>query len=125
MKALKVAKLDGTSKEERKALRKKIRSELKAQGFEKEEIKKIIKENIKIDKEKKIVLLQERGEDVSDLVGVEDDAAAALMGDDDSPTDAFDEDNPDFYKYYLTIREGHLQRPLWSSNYPYLHLRRK
>merc|ERR1712093_423896 len=73
MRALKVAKLDGTSKEERKALRKKIRSELKAQGFEKEEIKKIIKENIKIDKEKRIVLLQERGEDVSEI-GVVDDA---------------------------------------------------
>ena len=77
MKALKVAKLDGTSKEERKALRKKIRSELKAQGFEKEEIKKIIKENIKIDKEKRIVLLQERGEDVSEI-GVVDDAAELI-----------------------------------------------
>merc|ERR1712093_879916 len=39
MKALRVAKLDGASKEEKKALRKKIRKELKAQGFEKEEIK--------------------------------------------------------------------------------------
>ena len=62
MKALRVAKLDGTSKEERKALRKKIRKELKAQGFEKEEIKILIKENLKKDKEKRIVLLKERGE---------------------------------------------------------------
>ena len=67
MKALRVAKLDGTSKEERKALRKKIRQDLKAQGFEKEEIKALIKENLKKDKEERIVLLKERGEDVSDL----------------------------------------------------------
>ncbi len=67
MRALKVAKLDGASKEERKELRKKVRKELKEQGFEKEEIKTLIKENIKVDKEKRIVLLKERGEDVSDL----------------------------------------------------------
>ena len=67
MRALKVAKLDGASKEERKELRKKIRKELKEQGFEKEEIKTLIKENLKKDKEQRIVLLKERGEDVSDL----------------------------------------------------------
>ena len=67
MRALKVAKLDGASKEERKLLRKKIRKELKEQGFEKEEIKTLIKENLKKDKEQRIVLLKERGEDVSDL----------------------------------------------------------
>ena len=67
MRALKVAKLDGASKEERKVLRKKIRKELKEQGFEKEEIKTLIKENLKKDKEQRIVLLKERGEDVSDL----------------------------------------------------------
>ena len=67
MKSLRVAKLEGASKEEKKALRKKIRKELKEAGLEKEEIKSLIKENIKIDKEKRIVLLKERGEDVSDL----------------------------------------------------------
>ena len=59
MKALRVAKASGASKEEKKALRKKIRKELKAQGFEKEEIKAIIKENFKKDKEQRIVLLNE------------------------------------------------------------------
>ena len=67
MRALKVAKLDGASKEERKNIKKKIRKELKEQGFEKEEIKTLIKENLKKDKEQRIVLLKERGEDVSDL----------------------------------------------------------
>ncbi len=67
MKALKVAKADGASKEEKKAIRKKIRKELKDLGFEKEEIKTMIKENLKKDKEERIVLLQERGEDVSDI----------------------------------------------------------
>ena len=67
MKALRTAKIEGASKEEKKAIRKKIRKELKEAGFEKEEIKKLIKENIKVDKEKRIVLLKERGEDVSDL----------------------------------------------------------
>ena len=71
MKALKVAKLEGATQEEKKAIRKNIRKELKAQGLEKEEIKKLIKENIKIDKEKRIVLLQERGEDVSELETIE------------------------------------------------------
>merc|ERR1712072_402566 len=41
MKALKVAKLNNASKEEKKAIRKQIRKELKEQGFEKEEIKAI------------------------------------------------------------------------------------
>ena len=67
MKVLRVSKLEGTTQEERKANRKKIRQELKEQGFDKEEIKTLIKENIQKDKEKRIVLLQERGEDVSDL----------------------------------------------------------
>merc|ERR1712072_329233 len=40
---------------------------LKEAGFEKEEIKTMIKENLKKDEEKRIVLLQERGEDVSDI----------------------------------------------------------
>jgi len=66
MKALRVAKVEGTSKEERKAIRKKIKQDLKAQGFEKEEIKTLIKENLKKDKEQRIVLLQER-EELSDL----------------------------------------------------------
>jgi len=67
MKVLRVAKLEGATQEEKKAVRKKIREELKAQGLDKEEIKTLIKENIQKDKEKRIVLLQERGEDVSDL----------------------------------------------------------
>ena len=98
MKALKVAKLDGTSKEERKALRKKIRAELKEQGFEKEEIKKIIKENIKLDKEKRIVLLQERGEDVSDIAEV--DAAGELINEGPQESEEINpisnEDDPNF-----------------------------
>ncbi len=53
MKALKVAKLEGVSKEEKKQIRKEIKKELKAVGLNKEEIKVLIKENIKIDKEKK------------------------------------------------------------------------
>ena len=67
MKVVRVAKLDGTSKEERKATRKKIRQELKAQGFDKEEIKILIKENIKKDEEKRIVLLKTNEEEVSDI----------------------------------------------------------
>ena len=46
-------------KKKRKHLRKKIRQELKAQGFEKEEIRVLIKENLKKDKEQRIVLLNE------------------------------------------------------------------
>ena len=75
MKALRTAKLDGASKEEKKAIRNKIRKELKEAGFEKEEIKKLIKENIKVDKEKRIVLLKERGEDVSDLETIDEGIA--------------------------------------------------
>ena len=67
MKVVRVAKLDGTTKEERKATRKKIRQELKAQGFDKEEIKILIKENIKKDEEKRIVLLTTNEEEVSDI----------------------------------------------------------
>jgi hypothetical protein len=59
MKALRVAKASGASKEEKKALRKKIRQELKAQGFEKEEIRVLIKENLKKDNEQRMVLLNE------------------------------------------------------------------
>ena len=67
MKVLRVAKLEGSTQEERKAIRKKIRQELKAQGLDKEEIKTLIKNNIQKDKEMRIVLLKERGEDISDL----------------------------------------------------------
>ena len=67
MKVARVAKLDGATKEERKATRKKIRQELKAQGFDKEEIKILIKENIKKDEEKRIVLLKTNEEEVSDI----------------------------------------------------------
>ena len=67
MRSLKVAKLDGATKEEKKAIRKKIRQELKEAGLDKEEIKTLIKENIQKDKEKRIVLLKEREESDSDL----------------------------------------------------------
>ena len=53
MKALKVAKLTGANKEEKKKIRKEIKKELKAAGLNKEEIKTLIKTNIKKDKEKK------------------------------------------------------------------------
>ena len=57
MRALKVAKLDpGQTKEKRKALKKEMKKELKALGFEKDEIKKIIKTNIKKDKKKKVAI---------------------------------------------------------------------
>ena len=57
MKALKVAKLDvNESKAKKKQLKKEMKKELKALGFEKEEIKKIIKSNIKKDKEKKVLI---------------------------------------------------------------------
>ena len=71
MKVVRVAKLDGATKEERKATRKKIRQELKAQGFDKEEIKILIKENIKKDEEKRIVLLKTNEEEVSDVAQTE------------------------------------------------------
>ena len=67
MKVVRLTKLDGATKEERKATRKKIRQELKAQGFDKEEIKILIKENIKKDEEKRIVLLTTNEEEVSDI----------------------------------------------------------
>ncbi len=53
MKALKVAKLEGSSKDEKKKIRKQIRKDLKAAGLDKEEIKVLIKGNIKKDKEQK------------------------------------------------------------------------
>jgi len=63
MKSLRVAKLSPDStKEERKQLRKSLKKELKAMGFEKEEIKSIIKENIKKDKEKKVAIKKDRAE---------------------------------------------------------------
>ena len=83
MRALKVAKLDGASKEERKEIRKKIRKELKEQGFEKEEIKTLIKENLKKDKEQRIVLLKERGEDVSDLEIADEEIMEETAGETD------------------------------------------
>ena len=63
MKALRVAKLSPDStKEERKQLRKNLKKELKSLGFEKEEIKTIIKQNIQKDKEKKVAIKAERAE---------------------------------------------------------------
>ena len=56
MKAMRVARLEGASKEERKALRKEIRQTLKEQGFEKEEIKIIIKDTVKKIKEQNLKL---------------------------------------------------------------------
>ena len=55
MKVLKVAKLEGASKDEKKKIRKEIKKELKAAGLDKEEIKVLIKTNIKKDKEKKAI----------------------------------------------------------------------
>ena len=54
MKALKVAKLVGVSKDEKKQIKQEIKKELKAAGLDKEEIKVLIKDNIKKDKQKKI-----------------------------------------------------------------------
>ena len=63
MKAMRVAKLSPDEKKvKRKALKKELKKELKSMGFEKEEIKTIIKQNIKKDKEKKVVLKKERAE---------------------------------------------------------------
>ncbi len=63
MKALRVAKLSpGETKTERKALKKQLKKELKSLGFEKEEIKSIIKENIQKDKEKKVAIKKDRAE---------------------------------------------------------------
>jgi hypothetical protein len=60
MKALKVAKLSGASKDEKKAIKKQIRKDLKAAGLDKDEIKSLIKDNIKKDKEKKAVKKKEK-----------------------------------------------------------------
>ena len=63
MKSLRVAKLSPDStKAERKAIKKELKKELKALGFEKEEIKSIIKQNIKKDKKKKVAIKTERAE---------------------------------------------------------------
>ena len=63
MKALRVAKLTPSdAKAERKVLRKELKKELKSLGFEKEEIKTIIKQNIKKDKEKKVAIKADRAE---------------------------------------------------------------
>ena len=63
MRALRVAKLSpNETKAERKQLRKALKKELKALGFEKEEIKTIIKENIQKDKKKKVAIKAERAE---------------------------------------------------------------
>jgi hypothetical protein len=63
MKALRVAKLSPDEKKgKKKELRKKLRKELKSMGFEKEEIKSIIRENIQKDKEKKVAIKKERAE---------------------------------------------------------------
>ncbi len=63
MKALRVAKLSPDEKKgKRKEMRKQLKKELKSMGFEKEEIKSIIKENIQKDKEKKVAIKKERAE---------------------------------------------------------------
>ena len=63
MKALRVAKLTPSdAKAERKVLRKELKKELKSLGFEKEEIKTIIKQNIQKDKEKKVAIKADRAE---------------------------------------------------------------
>ena len=63
MKAMRVAKLSpDETKSERKQIRKQLKKELKSLGFEKEEIKSIIKENIKKDKEKKVAIKLDRAE---------------------------------------------------------------
>ena len=63
MKALRVAKYTSDNpKAERKKIKKELKKELKALGFEKDEIKSIIKENIKKDKKKKVAIKTERAE---------------------------------------------------------------
>ena len=63
MKALKMAKLSpDETRSERKELKKALKKELKGLGLEKEEIKKVIKENIKKDKVKKVAIKKERAE---------------------------------------------------------------
>ncbi len=63
MKALRVAKLSPEEKKgKRKEMKKQLKKELKSMGFEKEEIKSIIRENIQKDKEKKVAIKKERAE---------------------------------------------------------------
>ena len=62
MKALKVAKLEGASKDEKKEIKKEIKKDLKAAGLNKEEIKVLIKDNIQKDKQQKIKKEIEREE---------------------------------------------------------------
>ena len=63
MKALRVAKLSPDEKKgKRKQMKKQLKKELKSMGFEKEEIKSIIRENIQKDKEKKVAIKKERAE---------------------------------------------------------------
>ena len=63
MKALRVAKLSPDEKKgKRKEMKKQLKKELKSMGFEKEEIKSIIKENIQKDKDKKVAIKKERAE---------------------------------------------------------------
>ena len=63
MKALRVAKLSpDETRAERKELKKTLKKELKALGFDKEEIKTVIKENIKKDKKKKVAIKKDRAE---------------------------------------------------------------
>ena len=63
MKSLKVAKLEGASKDEKKQIKNEIKKELKAAGLNKEEIKVLIKDNIKKDKEKKIAKKKAKAKD--------------------------------------------------------------
>ncbi len=61
MKALRVAKISpDETKEKKKSLKKALRKELKSLGFEKEEIKSIIKENIKKDKKNKAAIKEKQ-----------------------------------------------------------------
>ena len=63
MKALRMAKLSpDETRAERKELKKTLKKELKALGFDKEEIKTAIKENIKKDKQKKVAIKKDRAE---------------------------------------------------------------
>ena len=59
MKALRVAKLEGSTKEEKKAIRKEIKESLKDQGFEKEEIKVLIKEEVQKTKAERVAKREE------------------------------------------------------------------
>jgi len=63
MKALRVAKISpDETKEKKKSLKKALKKELKSLGFEKEEIKTIIKQNINKDKKKKAAIKEKRKE---------------------------------------------------------------